>query len=87
MRARFDIHCRTCGGDSEIVSDLAAIACGCGSLDVERKWTAPPMFAIKNDVRGTTPVVRKRMMDLTKKFKEKERREAGVSHENTKTYY
>lgn len=45
------------------------------------------MFRIKGDVSGSSPAVRKHMADLTKKHKEQERREAGVSHENTKLYY
>ena len=85
---KYDIACRTCGGDSEvIVSDITAIVCGCGSIDVEHKWTSPPIVKIMWDANGSTPGVRRKMMDITKKDYEKDRRKAGVSHENTNKYY
>ncbi len=85
---RFDISCRTCGGDSEIQApDISILRCGCGSIDVERLWTAPPMFVMKGDPNGSTPVVRKHFIDLNDKFTEADRKKAGTSHENTKVIW
>ena len=85
---RFDLHCNTCGGDSEVIApDIAAIVCGCGSVDVEHIWSAPPMFKLMWEVNGTTPGVRKYAMDITRKAYEKQAQKAGVSHMNPKRYY
>lgn len=83
-----DIKCRTCGEYSEVFApDITAIECGCGSLDVERKWTAPPMFIMVGDKNGSTIGTRKYAKEITTKAREKNRREGGISHENAKVYW
>lgn len=68
----FDIRCLTCGKEEEVLApDISALMCRCGSIDVERKWTNPPMFRMKGDIQGETLGVRKYAEELTRKGAEK----------------
>ncbi len=63
-----------------LVPDIFALVCECGSKDVERRWTSPPMFRMKGEKNGETPGARKYAAEITRKAYEKQEREAGVCH-------